>query len=218
MKKLKVFLIVLLSAFILLGLSILAFGGWNVYFSHRFLIALAMITLALTLVSLFTEGNLNSGQKEDRKNRWVFIAFSLIGLGVAIVPAYMDRLGIGIINGQAIPWIGIILYTSGCILRIGPVFVLKERFSGLVAIQNNHTLETQGIYGLVRNPSYLGIIISIFGWGLVFYNWFGIFMAFIVLIPIVSRIKSEEQLLKDYFGSQYEDYVLHTWRLFPWIY
>jgi len=42
-------------------------------------------------------------------------------------------------------------------LRLWPVFILGRRFSGLVAIQPGHTLVTNGIYGVVRNPSYLGM-------------------------------------------------------------
>jgi protein-S-isoprenylcysteine O-methyltransferase Ste14 len=45
-------------------------------------------------------------------------------------------------------------------LRIVPVFVLGHRFSGLAAIQAEHKLETHGIYGLIRNPSYLGLLVS----------------------------------------------------------
>ena len=47
----------------------------------------------------------------------------------------------------------------GGALRIWPVFVLGRRFSGLVAIQPGHTLVTTGIYSVIRNPSYLGLLI-----------------------------------------------------------
>ena len=58
-------------------------------------------------------------------------------------------------------------------MRLWPVFVLGSRFSGLVAIQSGHTPETHGIYSLVRNPSYLGMIINMLGWGLAFRGWSG---------------------------------------------
>jgi protein-S-isoprenylcysteine O-methyltransferase Ste14 len=41
-------------------------------------------------------------------------------------------------------------------------------FSDLVAIQPGHTLQTSGIYRIVRNPSYLGMLINMLGWGLAF--------------------------------------------------
>ncbi|MGE0576529.1 MAG: hypothetical protein AB7F22_18075 [Reyranella sp.] len=46
-----------------------------------------------------------------------------------------------------------ILYAGGGVQRLGPVFVLGRRFSGLVAIQPGHTLVTSGLYGTIRNPS-----------------------------------------------------------------
>ena len=53
------------------------------------------------------------------------------------------------------------LFAVGGALRIWPVFVLGRRFSGLVAIQPGHTLVTTGIYSVIRNPSYLGLLIML---------------------------------------------------------
>jgi protein-S-isoprenylcysteine O-methyltransferase Ste14 len=99
--------------------------------------------------------NLSSGEKEDRANRWVFIAFSVIALASAVVAPYTDRIGLWTIDGESTRWVGVIVYVLGGALRLWSVFVLGSRFSGLVAIQSGHTLETHGIYSLVRNPSYL---------------------------------------------------------------
>ena len=102
--------------------------------------------------------------------------------------------------------------------RLIPVFVLKTRFSGLVAIQAEHKLETRGIYRLVRNPSYLGMLVSVVGWALVFRSIVGGLISLLSLIPIVPRIHAEERLLRKHFGTQYDDYFARTWRLLPWIY
>ena len=48
-------------------------------------------------------------------------------------------------------------------MRIWPIFVLGRRFSGLVAIQPGHELVTDGIYGVIRHPSYLGLIVMTLG-------------------------------------------------------
>jgi hypothetical protein len=49
-------------------------------------------------------------------------------------------------------------------VRLWPVFTLGNRFSGLVAIQQGHRLVTTGIYGVIGHPSYLGMLITVFGW------------------------------------------------------
>ncbi len=89
-------------------------------------------------------------------------------------------------------------------LRLYPVFVLGRRFSGLVAIQTDHKLETRGIYGIIRNPSYLGMIINMIGWGLAFRGWSGVAIAFLLLVPLVGRMRSEERLLHEHFGAEYD--------------
>ena len=60
-------------------------------------------------------------------------AFSLIALVNAYVPAYTDRIGIWTLDGDPTRWVGIFLYATGGALRLWPVFVLGNRFSGLVA-------------------------------------------------------------------------------------
>jgi protein-S-isoprenylcysteine O-methyltransferase Ste14 len=103
-------------------------------------------------------------------------------------------------------------------LRIAPVFVLGRRFSGLVAIQPGHQLVTDGIYGVVRHPSYLGLIIMGLGWALTFRSGVGVLLAGLVIPPLHARIRSEEALLRSQFGEQYDSYSRRTSRLIPGIY
>jgi hypothetical protein len=74
-----------------LGLAILGWGGFAALFAHRARIALAIATFVMSGVALFSGGNLSPGEREDRANRWVLMAFALIGLLSAYLPAYTDR-------------------------------------------------------------------------------------------------------------------------------
>lgn len=214
----RVMLLSLFFALLQFGLAVLGWGGWSPFFSHSALVALAWVTVALMVVAPFTLGNTSSGIREDRRNRWVLGAFSLIAILNAYFPAYTDRIGFWTIDGDATRWIGVALYAGGGVLRLWPVFVLGKRFSGLVAIQPGHTLETRGIYGIIRNPSYLGMIVCLLGWGLAFRAWTGILLTALLLVPLVARIRAEERLLRDYFGAEYDAYVARTWRLIPGMY
>src|SRR4030095_3743791 len=84
------------------------------------------------------------------------------------VPAYTARNGVWVIDGDAVRWLGVVLAAAGGALRIWPVYVLGRRFSGLVAIQAGHRLVTDGVYGIIRHPSYLGLLINALGWALAF--------------------------------------------------
>src|SRR5580704_1269835 len=90
--------------------------------------------------------------------------------------------------------------------------------SGLLAIQRGHTLVTDGIFSVVRNPSYLGMLILTFGWALAFRSWVGVLLAVLLIPSLVARIRAEEGLLRTQFGDEYEAYLSRTSRLIPGLY
>src|SRR5882724_6796918 len=186
-----------------LGLAILGWGGFAAFFAHSALIVVAIELFAMSGVALFSAGNLSPGEREDRGNRWVLAAFGVIGLLSAYLPAYTDRKGFWILDGDTVRWLGVILVAAGGALRMWPVFVLGRRFSGLVAIQPGHTLVTDGIYSHIRNPSYLGLLVMSLGWALAFRSGVGVLLAALNIVPLVVRIRSEEKLLHEHFGEQY---------------
>jgi protein-S-isoprenylcysteine O-methyltransferase Ste14 len=203
---------------IYLGLAVLGWGGFSTFFSHPALIALALATCAISAGAFFAGGNLSTGVREDRANRWVIAAFAAIGLLFAYLPAWTDRNELWIIDGDAVRWLGVVLFAAGGALRIWPVHALGNRFSGLVAIQPGHTLLTTGIYGVIRHPSYLGLLINALGWGLAFRSWAGVLLAVLLLPLLLARIRSEEALLRAQFGAEYDAYCTRTSRLVPGIF
>jgi protein-S-isoprenylcysteine O-methyltransferase Ste14 len=210
----------LIAAFgvVSLGLTILGMGGVAPIFSHPPLMALAVVVCLLLVASTFTSGNLSSGEREDRGNRWVLAVFGVLQLMVAYLPAYTDRIGFWTIDGDSIRWLGVVLFAAGGVLRMWPVFVLGRRFSGLVAIQPGHALVTDGIYGIIRNPSYLGFIINTLGWGLAFRSMVGVILAALHIPPIVARIRAEEAMLRMQFDGEFDRYSDRTYRLIPGLY
>ena len=201
-----------------LGLAVWGLGGLSAFFSHAPLVVIVLATLVMTIASLFTEVNLSSGEREDRANRWVLPAFGVIGLLSGYLPAYTDRIDFWTLGGEGVRWLGALLFIIGGTLRLWPVFVLGKRFSGLVAIQPGHMLVTDGIYRTLRNPSYLGLMITAVGWALAFRSGVGLLLAAVTLIPLIARIHSEEALLRTQFGSEYEAYCARSWRLIPGVY
>jgi protein-S-isoprenylcysteine O-methyltransferase Ste14 len=211
--KLAFFTVV--STFAYIGLAILGWGGFHRFFSHPSLIALTVVLFALSAVALFSRGNLSSGEREDRANRWVIAALGLLGTLAAFLPAYTDRKGFWTFDGDVMRWLGVILFAAGGALRLWPVFVLGHRFSGLVAIQPGHRLVTSGVYGVIRHPSYLGLLIGSLGWALAFRSGVGVLLAALMILPILARIRAEEMLLSTQFSEQYEAYRSRTSRLIP---
>jgi len=211
-------LFTVVSVLVFLGLAILGWGGFAAFFAHPALTAVVVITVLQTIFALFSGANLSPGEREDRANRWVLAAFGVLGLLGAWLPAYTDRKDIWTIDGDTVRWVGVLVYTVGGVLRLWPVFVLGHRFSGLVAIQRGHTLVTTGLYRVIRHPSYLGLLVLSFGWGLVFRSWAGVILAALNIVPLVGRIRAEESLLRAQFGAEYDAYRSRTWRLGPGVY
>jgi protein-S-isoprenylcysteine O-methyltransferase Ste14 len=146
------------------------------------------------------------------------LPFLILGFVLAWLPAYTDRRDIGTIDGDAVRYLGLALFVVGSVLRVGAVFVLGRRFSGLVAIQEDHELVTGGLYRVIRHPSYLGLLLGLFGWALVFRSAIGVLVSLLLLPPLVARMNSEEALLESEFGERYSDYRRRTWRLLPFLY
>jgi protein-S-isoprenylcysteine O-methyltransferase Ste14 len=207
--------LILLGTVAYFGLAVLGLGGLTAFFSHPALVALTIALFIMAGVSVFAGGNLSAGVREDRGNRWVLAGFGVLGLLDVYLPAWTDRMELWTIDGDTVRWLGVVLFAVGGGLRIWPVFVLGDRFSGLVAIQPGHTLVTTGIFGVIRNPSYLGMLLNALGWGLAFRSGVGMSLAVLFIPPLVARIRSEEGLLRAQFGAEYAAYFARTSRLVP---
>lgn len=73
-----------------------------------------------------------------------------------------------------------------------------------------------GPYALVRNPMYLGILLTGIGIVMVLFNLWaaGIFLA-LFFLRYITLINKEEERLKAVFGAEYSDYQHRVARLFP---
>jgi protein-S-isoprenylcysteine O-methyltransferase Ste14 len=79
-------------------------------------------------------------------------------------------------------------------------------------------LVTSGVYGVIRHPSYLGLLLNSLGWALAFRAGIGILLTALLIPPLIARIRAEEQLLRTQFGGEYNVYCTRTSRLIPGLY
>ena len=216
--RLQVGSIGIVTTLVYLWLAVLGAGGFAAFFSHPVRTILVVASLVMASAAFFSDVNLSSGEREDRSNRWIFLPLLVIGLLSAFLPAYAERQGWWVLDGETVRWLGVFFYLAGGALRIWPIFVLGRRFSGLVAIQPGHELVTDGIYRVIRHPSYLGMIILMLGWALAFRSGLGVLLAALTVPPLLARIRSEETLLRLQFGDEYDAYRRRTSRLIPGVY
>lgn len=93
---------------------------------------------------------------------------------------------------------------------------LGTNWSITLETQENHHLITNGVYQYVRHPMYLSMLL--FSIGLVFSvsNYVaGPSMLISMIALLVYRVDSEEQMMVDRFGEEYERYQQRSSRLIP---
>ncbi len=77
-------------------------------------------------------------------------------------------------------------------------------------------LITEGIYSKIRHPGYLGLMLMYLGvaftWG---FTWILIPAVLFVILSILTALK-EEDIMKEKFSKEYEEYVKQVpWRFIP---
>jgi len=143
----------------------------------------------------------------------------VIAVAFAWLPPHLDRLNRWTVDGNTVCYLGLIITAMGGFVRVATVFELGHRFSIFVAVQSDHRLKTNGFYRFVRHPSYLGALLAMAGWALVFRSIIGLLLTAAMFVPIIARIRAEEDFLVRQFGEQYRCYQQRTrWRLLPFIY
>lgn len=207
-----------LVTLVFLAPAVLAWGGLGPFLAHPARAATAAWCLGLVFAAGISGTDLSVGRRESAGSRRAFMPFVALMILTAWVPAVSDRHELWTIDGDAARWLGLGLVVVGGVLRVWPMFALGRRFSPFVAIQEGHTLRTDGPYRWVRNPSYLGGLTFVAGWGLVFRSAIGVALVVPALWMTLDRIRDEEALLASEFGAEWVAYRARTWRLVPFLY
>jgi protein-S-isoprenylcysteine O-methyltransferase Ste14 len=97
--------------------------------------------------------------------------------------------------------------------RLGKQWALAAR------LVEGHTLVQDGPYRFVRNPIYTGMFGMLVATGLAVAQWIPLLVGIVLFIPGTHiRIRSEERLLRQAFGPEFEAYARGVPALIPGIY
>jgi protein-S-isoprenylcysteine O-methyltransferase Ste14 len=144
---------------------------------------------------------------------WIVISLSITA-GIYISKMYPNEK-----EYPTIQYSGIALIMLGFIIRWIAIAQLGKAFTVDVSISKTHQIKEDGLYKIVRHPSYLGLSMIFFGLSLLFDSWCSILVVNVpIFIALGYRIKIEEELLITTFGEQYTNYKKRTKRFLPGIY
>jgi protein-S-isoprenylcysteine O-methyltransferase Ste14 len=112
--------------------------------------------------------------------------------------------------------VAVTLGVASCLWSWRAVQTLGKQWTYEARVIEGHELITQGPYAVVRNPIYLGMFGLMVASGLVFATWWALLIAVTVfLVGNQIRIHAEEQLLREAFGAQFDDYARRVPAFFP---
>lgn len=160
------------------------------------------------------------GLRED----WAAAAYLVIVCAGFVVSAYdfwkiqnlSFRLNLSVI-------IGVVLLVIGGTLRLTSRRALMRAGFGLLnssrlQIVEGQRLITDGVYGLVRHPLYLGEIARNLGIAMILSSFYGAVVILVGNAFLLLRIEIEERMLVEEFGQEYENYRKRTKKVIPYLY
>ena len=155
----------------------------------------------------------------DRGTLRLLLVTVYVCIGMAVWLSYRAEGHIGNAGiRQPLFWAGLVLMTSGLVLRFWAIRVLARFFTIDVNIQPGHELIRRGPYRLLRHPSYTGSLMTFLGFGLALGS---VWSLLVVMAPVTAaflwRMRIEERVLADAFPAQYPEYARQTKRLIPFI-
>lgn len=113
-------------------------------------------------------------------------------------------------------WCGTVLITVGLWLFWRSHADLGRNWSATLQVRKGHQLVQHGVYRAVRHPMYAAILLFDLGQGLLLQNWLAGWSALATFaILYFVRVPREEQLMGEFFGQEYRDYMRRTGRLLP---
>jgi protein-S-isoprenylcysteine O-methyltransferase Ste14 len=208
-----------INVLLFLLLMVMGWGSWSGFFAHPVRVGVVLIHLAMIPVMTLCTAGRSRGVRHAPDWKPFFPLLVFHSLFTAWVMPYMDARGILVLpGGDALRWLGLVLLAAGASLRVWPMIQLGDRFASVVALQEGHTLRTDGLYANARHPSYVGILLMDLGFAGVFRSSVALLLMPLVFWMFKRRMDVEEAFLVEEFGDEYRDYMRRSARLLPGVY
>jgi protein-S-isoprenylcysteine O-methyltransferase Ste14 len=99
------------------------------------------------------------------------------------------------------------------------VNALGKEWSLTARLVEGHKLATSGPYRFVRHPIYTGMLGMLLATGLAISHWLTLIIAvFVFFSGTIIRVRSEEKLLREQFGAEFETFAKRVPAMLPGLY
>lgn len=199
------------------ALLLIAFGPHEFFERLPRTLFLLSAPVAIYLISQGRSGMQRGKERGEADSSFVLLIVLTVATGF-FIPFFSGRKITQVNLSDFFNYTGLLLFHLGMLVRFVAVRTLKRQFSLYVTIQENHQLITTGIYSQIRHPIYLGGLLTLAGFVLLFPTLLGFLFIFFYFMLLGHRMVQEEKLMLKHFGSVYEEYISKSYRLIPHIY
>jgi protein-S-isoprenylcysteine O-methyltransferase Ste14 len=187
-------------------------------------VAVMLCWMTFAAVFIFRKKPPAAATVERRRERASLIGIIIQGLGYALVwavrrPYFSSIIRMSKVLEIALAVLTIVLAVVSVWMVVAAVRTLGKQWSFAARVVEGHRLVTEGPYRIVRNPIYTGMMGLLVATGLATSHWIGLLLGLIVfLIGTLIRVHSEEKLLREEFGQEFEAYAARVPAIIPGIY
>jgi protein-S-isoprenylcysteine O-methyltransferase Ste14 len=161
---------------------------------------------------------------DQKRDRGSLIGVALQGLSYAIVWGAHRSAFTPIVYGSRL--IATVAGVVAIVAAVGSVWLitsalktLGKEWSLTARLVEGHKLATSGPYAYVRHPIYTGMLGMLVASGLAISHWISLLAALLIFfIGTAIRVRSEDRLLREAFGKQFDGYAQRVSAILPGLY
>jgi protein-S-isoprenylcysteine O-methyltransferase Ste14 len=164
---------------------------------------------------------------DQKRERGSLIGVALQGVSYGLVWGVHREYFTPLVSGNELSQvISIVASVLAVLAAIGSVWLittalktLGKEWSLTARLVEGHKLATSGPYAYVRHPIYTGMLGMLVATGLAYSHWIALLAAVVVFFSgTIIRVRSEEKLLREAFGEQFENYARRVPAIIPGVY
>lgn len=118
-----------------------------------------------------------------------------------LLARYHGTIAGGVMNG-----IGVAAAAAGCTFFLWAMWQMRDNWRAGIDESQNTGLVTEGIYGISRNPAFMGFDLFYIGFGILFSNGLLLLITLLTIFTFHQQIKEEEKYMDRRFGGAYTAY------------
>ncbi len=150
----------------------------------------------------------------DTQVGWLLVGIQALLLVLLVL--LPKRTGLGDVWPPTVPSvIGLVLMCCGLILAALSLLALGSALTPTPVPQEGAALRTAGVYGVVRHPIYVGVLIAAAGFTIAVGSWWQVLMLVLLAGFFIGKALWEDHLLAERHGVLWYDYADHVGGFLP---